>query len=65
MRRMVIMEYNTGKRHYRKIKYDCSIRYKVEGRNRNKLVVRNYWTGEKLQAFDVSKFGSIQYWVED
>ena len=60
-RKMVIMEYYSGKRHYRKIKYDCSIRYEVEGK---KLVVRNYWTGEKLQAFDVSKFGSIQFWVE-
>ena len=61
-RRMVIMEYYSGKIHYRKIKHDCSIRYGVEGK---KLVVRNYWTGEKLQAFDVSKFGSIQFWVED
>lgn len=61
-RRMVIQEWDSGKLHYRKIKFDCSISYKVEGR---KLVVRNYYTGDKLQAFDVSKFGSIRYWVED
>ena len=64
-RKMIIMEYYSGKRHQRKIKYDCSISYGVEGRDRNKLVVRNYYTGEKLQCFDISKFGSIQYWVED
>ena len=61
---MEITEYWTGKRHYRKIKSGDtrSINYKVEGKY---LVVRDYWTGEKLQRFDVSKFGSIQYRVID
>lgn len=60
MRRMEITEYWTGKRHYRKIKTSNSISYRVEGRY---LVVRDYWTGEKLQRFDVSKYGSIQFRV--
>lgn len=62
MRKMEITEYWTGKRHYRKIKTYNSISYKVEGRY---LVVRDYWTGNKLQRFDVSKFGSIQFRVID
>lgn len=57
---MEIIEYYTGKRHYRKLKYNCSISYKVEGKH---LVVRDYYTGDKLQRFDVSKFGSIQFKV--
>lgn len=59
---MCILDFSTGIEHHRKIKFDCSIRYSVEGR---KLVVRNYYTGEKLQAFNVSNYGSIRYWVED
>ena len=62
MRYMEIIEYYTGEHHYRKIKFDCSISYKVEGKY---LVVRNYYTNEKLQRFNVAKFGSIQYRVVD
>ena len=62
MRRMEITEYWTGKRHYRKIKTNRSISYKVEGKY---LVVRDYYTGDKLQRFDVSKFGSIEFRVVD
>ena len=64
-RKMIIMELNTGKTHQRKIKYDCSIRYGVEGRSRSKIVVRNYNTGKKLQTFDVTQYGSVKFWVED
>ena len=60
MRKMEITEYWTGKRHYRKIKTNNSISYKVEGR---KLVVRDYYTNQVLQRFDVSKYGSIQFRV--
>ena len=62
MRRMEITEYWTGKRHYRKIKYPCSITYKVEGKY---LVVRDYWNGNVLQKFNVSKSGSIEFRVVD
>ena len=62
MRYMEITEYWAGKRHYRKIKYDGSLTYRVEGKY---LVVRDYWTNEKLQRFDVSKFGSIQFRIVD
>ena len=60
MRKMEITEYWTGKRHYRKIKTSNSISYRVEG---NYLVVRDYYTGEKLQKFNVSKYGSIEFRV--
>lgn len=62
MRYMEIIEYWTGKRHYRKIKVDGSISFKVEGKY---LVIRDYYTNEKLQRFDVSKFGAIQFHVVD
>ena len=62
MRYMEIIEYWTGKRHYRKIKYSCSITYKGEGKY---LGVRDYYTNKKLQRFDVSSFGSIQFSVVD
>ena len=60
MRYMEIIELKSGKRHYRKIKHDCSIRYGVEGAF---LVVRDYNTGNKLQRFYVGDFGSIQFSV--
>ena len=60
MRYMEITEYYSGKRHLRKIKYSCSISYRVEG---HYLVVRDYYTNARLQRFDVSKFGSISYRV--
>ena len=59
---MEITEYWSRKRHYRKLKYGCSISYRVEGKY---LVVRNYWTNEPLQKFDVSKFGSIEFRAVD
>lgn len=61
-RKMVIMELKTGKCHYRTIKYDGSIRFSVEG---HKLIIKEYHYGRILQSFDVSKYGSIKYWVED
>lgn len=58
MPKMEIIELNTGVRHYRRLKYDCSITYRVEGKY---LVVRDYYTNKVLQRFDVSKYGSIQF----
>lgn len=59
--KMVIQEYWSGKRHYRTLKCgSCS--YEVEG---NYLVVRDYYTNKICHRFNVQKFGSIRFWVED
>lgn len=59
---MEIIEYYTGKRHYRTLKYSGSITYKVEGKH---LVIRGYYDNEIKQKIDVSKYGSIQFKVVD
>lgn len=58
--KMIIEEYWSGKRHTRTLKHG-SYRYEVEGKY---LVVRNYYTGKTIHKFDVSKYGSIRFWVE-
>ena len=58
MRLIEITELNSGKKHYMKLKTDVSITFKVEG---CKLVVRDYYTNEKIQSHNVSKYGSISY----
>lgn len=63
MRHMCIMNYWTGKT--RKVKLNAkaqgsSISYQVEG---DRLVVRDYRTGERLQSIKVD--GSVQFWVEE
>ena len=60
MRLMEITELNSGKKHYMKLKTDASITFKVEG---CKLVVRDYYTTEKIQSHIVSKYGSISFRV--
>lgn len=57
---MEIIENNTGKRHYRTLKYGGSISFEVEGK---RLVIRGYYDNQVKQKIDVSKYGSIQFKV--
>lgn len=58
---LFIVELNTGRTHKRHFP-SVSCRYEVR---RNHIVIMNYYTGEILHRYDVSKYGSVMFWVED
>ena len=59
-RQIEIIELKTGARHYRTIKSQASIFYKVVN---GYLTIYDYNTGEALQKINVKKYGSIQFRV--
>ena len=57
---LFILELYTGRTHKRHFE-NVSCRYEVRGKY---LVIMNYYTGEILHRYNISKYGSVKYWVE-
>lgn len=59
---LYIEELRTGKTHRRNIKSSSSVTYKAQN---NYIIISDYYSGARLHKFNIKKYGSVRFWIDD